>query len=122
MAILPPASSSGIGVGTAPHGRRTWSAFSDALRDFPFDINVLYNGPQQMGPANLLYGEPTGYQATMVGLPYDEIALALELFTITQKDSRIGFEASNHYFYLPLDLVEKAINCESLRRLFDTRQ
>jgi len=30
---------------------------------------------------------------------------------ITQ-DSRIGFEASNQYFYLPLDLVEKVVNCQ----------
>jgi hypothetical protein len=24
----------------------------------------------------------------------------------------IGFEASNQYFYVPLDLAEKAINCQ----------
>ena len=40
-----------------------------------------------------------------------EMALARELFTLARRDSRIGFEASNHYFYLPLDLVEKVINC-----------
>jgi hypothetical protein len=41
-----------------------------------------------------------------------EKALARELFTLARLDSRIGFEASNHYFYLPLDLVEKTINCQ----------
>jgi hypothetical protein len=42
----------------------------------------------------------------------DEIQLAKRLFTLTRQDSRIGFEASNHYYYFPLDLVEKVINCE----------
>jgi len=27
----------------------------------------------QLGPANLLYSTPTGYGATMVGFPYDDI-------------------------------------------------
>lgn len=44
----------------------------------------------------------------------DEIAMAKQLYTLTRNDSRIGFEASNHYFYTPLDLVEKVINCEHL--------
>jgi hypothetical protein len=42
----------------------------------------------------------------------DEIGNARRLFTLAREDSRIGFEASNHYYYLPLDLVEKVINCE----------
>ncbi|MEX2591179.1 MAG: hypothetical protein WD426_00295 [Anditalea sp.] len=29
--------------------------------------------PLQMGPANLLWEKPTGYAATMVGLPYDDL-------------------------------------------------
>ena len=36
------------------------------------------------------------------------------LFTLTREDSRIGFEPSCQYFYLPLDLVEKVINCRWL--------
>ncbi|MEO6436195.1 MAG: hypothetical protein ABIP55_10625 [Tepidisphaeraceae bacterium] len=44
----------------------------------------------------------------------DEIAMAKQLYTLTRNDSRIGFEASNHYLYTPLDLVEKVINCEHL--------
>ncbi|MGM9624308.1 MAG: hypothetical protein ACI3XM_01250, partial [Eubacteriales bacterium] len=32
-----------------------------------------YMGPQQLGPANLLYPEKTGYHATMTGIPYDDI-------------------------------------------------
>ena len=26
----------------------------------------------------------------------------------------MGFEASNHYYYVPLDLVEKMLNCRDL--------
>ena len=46
-----------------------------------------------------------------------EIALAGQLFTLAQEDSRIGFEPSCQYFYLPLDLVEKVVNCRWLLSL-----
>jgi hypothetical protein len=204
------------GPGAVADARRAWTEFSKAFREYPFDVSVLYFGPEQVGPANLLFSAPTGYRATMTGFPYDdlntwrgpypsaafagqfaklaegwrtglhefqqvvehaaadkranaatdlrlaqaagfhfasvanqarfilarnalrkpgtpvaerqrlrgemvrilddEIALARELFTLTQADSRIGFEASNHYFYVPLDLVEKVINCDWLRQ------
>ena len=42
----------------------------------------------------------------------DEILNARQLYALTRQDSRIGYEASNHYFYVPLDLVEKVINCD----------
>ena len=221
----------------APHARKAWTAFSRALAEYPYDGGVLYTCPVQLGPANLLHARPTGFHATMVGLPYDdlrswrgpyppevfiaqfekvaagwqsaladlqtaveksppdkraenladwrlaraaylhfqsvanqsrfthardrllaagpgaaspgakppaapvpaapkpaapaltaeertrlaeemrkciasEIALARELYTLTSLDSRIGFEASNHYYYLPLDLVEKVVSCK----------
>jgi hypothetical protein len=44
----------------------------------------------------------------------DEIRVATEMYRLSKADSRIGFEASNHYYYLPLDFVEKVINCEYL--------
>ena len=47
----------------------------------------------------------------------DEIKLAKELYKIQLNDSRIGFEASNQYYYIPADLVEKVLNC---RYLIDT--
>ncbi|MGL6225292.1 MAG: hypothetical protein ACRC10_01545 [Thermoguttaceae bacterium] len=43
-----------------------------------------------------------------------EIEAARLLFEIARDDSRIGFEASNHYFYVPFDLVEKVVNCRML--------
>ena len=192
-----------------------WRAFSAAFREFPYNCGTLYQGPQQMGPANPLWGEPTGYASTMVGFPYDclkgwcsvyppevfigqftkmadgfdaaiesletvtagmtlskaqtemlaseldvaracaihfrsvanqslfvltrdaltstesaeaagpllakleetlrsEWVLATRLHAIQSRDSRIGFEASNHYFYVPIDLAEKVVNCEYL--------
>ena len=178
-------------------------------------FHVVFTAPVQMGPANLLYPQPTGFAATMVGIPSDdlkgwrgpypaevfadqfekvatggvaglvelekaaektpaplrqgadselrvaraaqlhfasvanqarfvmardallsgqlpaaqqqqthrrmaalldqEIGLAGELYRIAQRDARIGYEAANHYFYVPLDLVEKVINCEHIR-------
>jgi len=40
-----------------------------------------------------------------------EIDLARRMFLLSSEDSRIGFEPTCHYFYLPLDLVEKVVNC-----------
>lgn len=189
--------------------RQAWSAFSSAFQNFPYDINVMYKGPQQYGPSNLLYANPTNYKSSMVGFPYDdldgwrgpysreqladqfekvavgwekgldqftklmkkvspeykqvvqsdyyiakaaglhfrsvanqcqfiiardkhlngggkkevarmkkilkqEIKTAVQLLEIVQRDSRIGFEASNQYYYVPQDLVEKILNCQDL--------
>lgn len=191
-----------------------WKIFSAAFREFPFNSDLVYLAPLQTGPSNLLWPQPTGYTATMVGIPYDDLngwranypapvfiaqfekmasgferdierlkgaakktrkkefrknlereigiaevvrlhyqsianqarfyllrneyasmktdtekrtakaelgrlleaekALALTLRNLQLADSRIGFEASNHYFYIPEDLEEKAINCEYL--------
>jgi len=205
-----------FGAKGAPHARKAWRAFSKAFVEFPFHVSVLYLAPQQFGPSNLLPAEPTGYKATMIGFPYDdvdgwrgpyppavfagqfeklaagwqagladlaravaeappsrrpdakaelsfadaaglhfqsvahqvrfvlarnalraggkslpaarrkalldemraiarkEIDVARRLFTLTGGDSRIGYEASNHYYYLPVDLVEKVLNCRHL--------
>jgi hypothetical protein len=56
----------------------------------------------------------------LVALLDDEIRLASQLYRLTVADSRIGFEASNQYFYVPLDLVEKVVSCEQLREQFMT--
>jgi hypothetical protein len=41
-----------------------------------------------------------------------EIALARELFRLSRLDSMLGYETFCQYFYLPLDLVEKVVNCQ----------
>ena len=205
-----------FGSELAPAVVMAWRKFSAAFSEFPFHIGVVYSGPQQLGPANLVWTEPTGYHATMVGFPYDdvdgwravypaevfagqldkvadgfdraltelkascvsaetaipaqrkafdeecrvaeaaaihfrssanqtrfvlarrgaaatkdpetgaaqratmerllkaEIALARRLHAIQSRDSRIGFEASNQYYYIPVDLGEKVLNCRQL--------
>ena len=191
-----------------------WRTISAAFAEFPYDIGVVYNAPLQVGPANILWPTSTGYRATMVGIPYDDLntwravypedvfiaqlrktadgfeagaeqlraaqqqrndaatthalaeeaniaetaaihfrsvanqaafvmlrekraatedgpeteavtekmtalirdeqELAKRLYTLQRNDARIGFEATNHYFYTPADLVEKALNCSRL--------
>jgi hypothetical protein len=201
-----------FGDGGARHARKAWSIYSQAFGEFPYDGAVVYNAPLQTGPANLLYVQRTGYHATMVGFPYDDLEHwrgrypagvfiaqmekvatgfadaerhleqavrasggredaadqlrlaraarlhfasvaaqarfvqlrdsmaradmtaearrsaiqrlrllvtadaehAKALYELQRQDSRIGFEASNHYYYLPQDLVEKHLNCERL--------
>jgi len=198
-----------FGVKAAPYIIESWKLFSNAFKNFPFHVLVLYNGPHNYGPMNLLYADPTGYASTMVGFPYDdldgwrvnypadvferqfkilseewrrgldllcesekyvdadktdnftdlknvafgaychfrstylqirfvrirnnkdklsqleiidildeEILLAEKLHEIVLKDSRIGFEAGNHYAYTANDLCEKVINCENLKRFY----
>jgi hypothetical protein len=43
-----------------------------------------------------------------------ELGLARRLHALQARDSRIGFEASNQYYYVPVDLAEKVINCQDL--------
>jgi hypothetical protein len=191
---------------------RAWKAFGEAFQQFPFHIGLVYNAPLQLGPANLLYARETGYRATMVGFPYDdleqwrgiyrpealaealqsvvqdwekglsdlreepeldgwvqsqvrserrvavaarahwkstadqtrfvlgrrdyektkdraealrllnslrtillsEIRSARDLLAVCREDARIGFEASNQYYYVPGDLAEKVFNCRYL--------
>ena len=183
-----------------------WRIFSDSFREYPFhNSSVLYRGPCNYGPKNLLHLKKTGYAATMLGFPYDDLEswrgpypeevlerqfelvssgwkkgldlleqgkqpegereerafrelltvaeasychlrsaylqirfviardhgfrkevmaacareesrLALKLHELARRDSRIGFEASNHYFYSLNDLREKVISCEALLR------
>ena len=52
----------------------------------------------------------------MKSVAAEEIKLAQRLYQLAKEDSRIGFEASNQYHYLPLDLVEKVVNCEHVLR------
>ena len=188
-----------FGPATAEKVCRAWRLFSEAFRNFPHSVGVVYNAPMNYGPMNLLYLQPSGYRATMVGFPYDHVEawrniypeevfvnqfqiltdkwreglemlklaapgvsaaeredfedirrtaetafchfestllqtrftlarrkgdretmrscaeeereIALKLYKIARTDSRIGFEASNHYFYTLNDLREKVINC-----------
>ena len=43
-----------------------------------------------------------------------EIELARLQYPVARRNSTIAYEATNHYYYRPLDLVEKALNCRHL--------
>jgi hypothetical protein len=51
----------------------------------------------------------------MLAILDEEIRLAQSLHRLMNLDSRIGYEASNHYFYTSRDLQEKVLNCLELR-------
>ncbi len=59
------------GADAVPLVRQAWHAYSEGFRDYPY--GAVYCGPHHMGPANPLYFQPTGYAATMVGIPYDDL-------------------------------------------------
>lgn len=46
---------------------------SQAFSEYPFYIDTLYYGPQNFGPMAPFFLKDTGYLATMVGYPYDNI-------------------------------------------------
>jgi hypothetical protein len=52
----------------------------------------------------------------------DEIVLAKRMLSLQSSDSRLGYEASNHYFYTPCDLIEKVLNCRDLLDRWLTQQ
>lgn len=60
--------------------------------------------------------------ARMRALAEEEINLARRQFEVARQHSVIGYEASNHYYYTPLDLVEKALNCRYVMRQLDSRR
>ena len=51
----------------------------------------------------------------MVEIADDEIRLSVRQYGNARRNSTIGYEASNHYYYRPLDLVEKVLNCRHVR-------
>ena len=206
------------GAKLAPAAVDAWNSISAAFQEYPYHGGTVYSGPHHMGPANPLWTKPTGYKATMVGLPYDdldswrsvyppgvfaaqfrkvadgfdaalaemaealkaagvdekepgaaafrdemgvaeacavhfrsvanqaafvmernsmlkdstpaeekkacaarmetlinsELSLAKRLYALQCADSRLGYEATNHYFYVPLDLAAKVVNCRLL--------
>ncbi len=191
-----------FGEACAPTVLKAWTIFSDSFeKDFPIHYtSTLYCAPQNFGPMSLLYPQPTGRHATMIGFPFDDLdgwrggvpkdimqacftrlgdqwrqgvellrgmprpdgareqANLEELITIAdacrchfqsaanqidfvlareqgrietaviakereealcllkllRKDSRLGYEASNHYYYVENDLLEKVLNCDQL--------
>ena len=212
-----------FGSAAAELAVQAWQQISEAFRHCPYHGSLLYNGSQHMGPAAPLWERPTGYRATMVGFPYDDVpawlgpypadtfvalmeqtaegfergaglmeqarsqvgtgpesaghrraleaeiriiqacglhfrsaarqvrfyrardrlrrvrrpedlaglvrelrdlaaaegTCARELYAIQRQDSRIGYEATNHYFYVPADLVARAVHAARMAERWD---
>jgi hypothetical protein len=58
--------------------------------------------------------EAAAQKAELERLLKAEISLARRLWVLQRRDSRLGFEASNQYYYVPVDLMEKVLNCRDL--------
>ncbi|MFA7174425.1 MAG: hypothetical protein WC340_13630 [Kiritimatiellia bacterium] len=102
--------------------RQAWTAFSDGFREYPFHISLLYNGPQHMGPANPLYLEATGYSATMVGFPYDDLKrwrsiYPFEVWVKQMEKVRHGFEQGCVLYEKLVDAVDADIQAQARREL-----
>lgn len=62
------------GQKAAPLVREAWRLCSEGFENFPFQMRMLYSGPQHWGPSNPMYTKATGYPATfVVGTPYDDV-------------------------------------------------
>ena len=86
------------------------------------NFRSVANQTRFIAARNQLSGAPTELEPDdkqrlrrdMKRILQDEIDLAKKLHGLAQADFCIGFEASNHYLYLPIDLIEKVISCEHL--------
>ncbi|MDR0869698.1 MAG: hypothetical protein LBN39_02800 [Planctomycetaceae bacterium] len=45
----------------------------------------------------------------------DELRISKEMYRLAKSDSRIGYESSNHYFYIPMDIAEKIISIKHFK-------
>jgi hypothetical protein len=44
-------------------------------------------------------------------MAHDELRLAKAQYLLVRRHSLLAYEGSNHYYYRPLDLAEKILNC-----------
>lgn len=71
-AILDALAADLYGAPAAKSVRAAWTRYSEAFRSYPMQWQTVYYSPVQLGPANLLYAEKTGWRATMVNTAYDD--------------------------------------------------
>lgn len=60
--------------------------------------------------------------ATMRQTVQQEREVTERLLPIVRRDATIGYESSNHYFYIPQDLIEKQINLHYVDRWLDRQE
>lgn len=64
--------------------------FCDAFREYPFHISVAYTAPQSSGPKSPFFVEPTGYRASMVCFPYDNVKDWRATYPVDVFESQFG--------------------------------
>ena len=84
-----------------------WIHFKSTANQIRFTMARDTLLTESLGPKEVKEIRKTIKDVTM-----GEKQLAMKMYKISKEDSRIGYEASNHYYYFPLDFVEKVINCE----------
>lgn len=89
-----------------------WLHFRSVANQIQF-----YQLREQLGQATA--ANRSGLIQKMKQLAQSEMELARRLYTVARQDSTIGYEASNHYYYRPLDLAEKVLNCDKVIRSLD---
>ncbi len=62
-----------LGGELAPAADEAQKIFSKAFAEFPFSIGTAYCAPQNFAPMAPFFMEKTGYKATMIGFPYDDL-------------------------------------------------
>ena len=101
--------------------RQAWKEFSDGFAEYPYNIKTLYCGPQQVGPANLFFPERSGWHATMVGFPYDDLNAWKSIYPADTYVSQMRKVADG--FARGEGLLRKAAAGESnpdIKRMLDT--
>lgn len=99
------------------------AAASSRRREAAMDLAIArtcYHHFQSVANQVAFYlARDAGDKARMSEIATAEIALARAQYPVARDWSVIGYEASNHYYYTPLDLVEKVLNCRRLLAEWD---
>jgi len=64
--------------------------------------------------ARFVMARDKGDRPAMARLAKAELDRAKAYWPIVRADSRIGYESSNHYFFVPRDLLEKVLSCRAV--------
>ena len=64
--------------------------------------------------ARFVLARDKGDRTEMKSVAIREKERAERFLPIVRADSRIGFESSNQYFFVPIDVVEKIIGCRMI--------
>ena len=56
---------------------------------------------------------------TVISMLKEERELLRRLYRLASEDARVGYEASNHYYFTQNNLIEKFVNIENLITSFE---